>query len=187
MLALAADAETEANHLLFLGRKRLQDAGGLVANVGFDHRIYRRSHPAILDQVAQGRFTIPPDWSLERNRIPRNGLQLLDLFDWNVHPAADFVICRSSSEFLLQFTDAALVGQDPFLYRQIEFSETFLQVEETRHVLRHLRSVTPRVWRGDRITITTRSGRNAGKRCKRTQRATPLLTFNSRGCLVWPT
>ena len=41
MLALAADAETQPDHFLFLRRKRLQDAGGLVANVGFDYGIDR--------------------------------------------------------------------------------------------------------------------------------------------------
>src|ERR1035437_8290361 len=41
VLALAADAEAHADHLLLLGGEGFQDAGGLIANVGFNHGIDR--------------------------------------------------------------------------------------------------------------------------------------------------
>ena len=107
MLALAAYAEPQPDHLLFFRRKSFQDAGGLVANVGFDHRVYRRAHPTVFDQVAQSGFAVAPDWRFERNRVARNGLQLLDFLHRDIHPAPNFVICRSSSQFLLQLARRA--------------------------------------------------------------------------------
>jgi len=38
----------------------------------------------------------------ERNRIPGDGFQLLHLLHRDVHPAPNFVICRSTAEFFLQ-------------------------------------------------------------------------------------
>src|SRR5258708_3870604 len=52
VLALAANAEAQTDHLLLLGRKRLEDVGGLVADVGVDHCVDGRADPAILDEVA---------------------------------------------------------------------------------------------------------------------------------------
>src|SRR5579863_7930251 len=65
VLALAADAEAQADHLLLLGRKRLEDVGGLVADVGVDHRVHRRPYPAVLDQIAQRRFAVAADRSFK--------------------------------------------------------------------------------------------------------------------------
>src|SRR5262249_11391721 len=61
VLALTADTKPQADHFLFLGRERLQDARRFVADVGFDHGVDRRTYPAILDQVAQRGFSIPSD------------------------------------------------------------------------------------------------------------------------------
>src|ERR1700751_4180802 len=58
MLALAADAEAQTNHLLFFGRECLQNIGRLIAHVGVDYSIYRRSYPAVFDKIAQGGLTI---------------------------------------------------------------------------------------------------------------------------------
>ena len=104
VLALAADPETQPDHLLLFGRKRLQDVGGLVANVGVDHRIHRRAYPAVFNQIAQRRFAIAADRRFERHRIARNGLQLLDLFDRNVHAARDFVVGRSAAQLFFKLT-----------------------------------------------------------------------------------
>src|SRR5579871_6418885 len=61
VLALAADAEAQPDHLLFLRRKCLQNVGSLVPHIGIDHRVDGRTYPAILDQVAQRRFAVAPD------------------------------------------------------------------------------------------------------------------------------
>src|ERR1700674_859642 len=61
MLALAADAEAQTNHLLFFRRQRLQDIGRLIADIGVDYGIYRRSHPAVFNQIAQGGLAIAAD------------------------------------------------------------------------------------------------------------------------------
>src|ERR1700680_3028607 len=75
VLALAADAEPQADHLLLLGRKRLEDVGGFVADVGVDHRVHWRPYPAVFDQIAQRGFTIAADRSLKRHRIARDSLE----------------------------------------------------------------------------------------------------------------
>jgi hypothetical protein len=58
MLAFAADAETQPDHFLLFRRQGLQNVGGLVADVGIDHGVHGRTHPAVLDQIAQRRFAI---------------------------------------------------------------------------------------------------------------------------------
>src|SRR5260370_15587366 len=59
VLALAADTEPQPDYLLLLGRKRLEDIGGLVADVGVDHRIRPRARPTVLAQVAQRPLAVP--------------------------------------------------------------------------------------------------------------------------------
>src|SRR5580704_16629441 len=61
VLALATDAEAQADHLLLLGRQGLEDIRGFVADVGIDNRIYRRTHPAVFDQITERRFAIAAD------------------------------------------------------------------------------------------------------------------------------
>ena len=63
--------------------------------------------PAVFDQVAQGGFAVAAYRGFERDRVAGDGLQLLDLLDRNIHPAANFVICRSTAEFLLQLARGA--------------------------------------------------------------------------------
>src|SRR5271154_3261965 len=63
VLPLAADAEAQADHLLLFRRKRLENVRGLVADIGVDHRVDRRTDPAIFNQVAERRFTVPSDRS----------------------------------------------------------------------------------------------------------------------------
>ena len=46
MFAFTSDAEAQADDLLLFGRKRFQDVGGLVADVGIDDGVDRRAHPA---------------------------------------------------------------------------------------------------------------------------------------------
>src|SRR5271169_3314028 len=69
MLTLAADAEAQTDNFLLFRRERLEDVRGLVANVGIDHRIHRRSNPAVFDQIAECGLTIAADRRFERNRI----------------------------------------------------------------------------------------------------------------------
>src|ERR1039458_8298412 len=43
VLALAADAEAQPDHFFFFRRQGLQNISGLIAHVGVDYRIHRRS------------------------------------------------------------------------------------------------------------------------------------------------
>src|SRR5579864_1414759 len=58
VLALAADAETQPDYFFFLRRQRLENACRFAADVSFDHGVYRRSHPAILNEIPKCGFTI---------------------------------------------------------------------------------------------------------------------------------
>src|SRR5687768_8668908 len=80
VLALAADTEPQADDLLFFRRESLQDVRRLVPHVRVDNGIHRRAHPAVLDEVAERRLAVAANRRLERNRIARNGLELLNLF-----------------------------------------------------------------------------------------------------------
>src|ERR1035441_1772043 len=51
----------------------------------------------------RSRFAVAAHRGFERHRIAGDGLQLLDFLHRDVHPAANFVICRSAAQFLLQF------------------------------------------------------------------------------------
>src|SRR5262249_56948256 len=97
VLALAADSEAHPDDFLFLRGKGLQNTRSLVADIRLDHGIDRRADPAVLDQVAQGGFAVTADRSLERHRVTRDRLQLLNLLDRDVHPAADFVVGRRAT------------------------------------------------------------------------------------------
>src|ERR1022692_3951330 len=87
VLALAADAEAHANYLLLFRGERLEDAGRLIAHIGFNYGIDGRAHPAVFDEIAQGRFAVAAHRGFQRYRIARDGLQLLDLLHRDVHPA----------------------------------------------------------------------------------------------------
>src|SRR5215467_6505891 len=76
MLPLAADAETQADHLLFLGRKCLEDVDGFVAHIAVDHRINGRAYPAVFDQIAERGFAIAADRRFKRHGVARDGFQL---------------------------------------------------------------------------------------------------------------
>src|SRR5579871_1457117 len=103
VLAFAADSETQTDDFLFLGRESLQNVRGLIANVGVDHGIDRRTDPAIFDQIAERGFSVAANWSFERHRVARDGLQLLDLLHRNVHAARDFVVGGRAAQFLFEF------------------------------------------------------------------------------------
>src|SRR5580704_13757918 len=107
VLALAAAADAQADHLLFFGRQGLQNIGGFVADVGVDDGVHGGADPAVFNQVAQRRLAIPAHRRFERNRIARDSLQLLDLLHRNVHAAADFVVRRSPAEFLFKLARGA--------------------------------------------------------------------------------
>src|SRR3982075_1786217 len=91
VLASAADAEAQADHLFFLRRQGLQNVGGLIANVGVDDRVYGGTDPPVLDEIAKSGLAVPAHGCFQRDRIARDGLQLLHLLDRNIHPAADLL------------------------------------------------------------------------------------------------
>src|ERR1035438_2504132 len=97
VLALAADAEAHADHLFLLGRARLGDPGGFIADVGFNDGVDGGAHPTIFDEIAEGGLAVAANRGFERYRIPGDGLELLDFLHGDVHPAANFVICRSTA------------------------------------------------------------------------------------------
>src|SRR6188472_3647829 len=47
------DPEAEAKHLLLAGGERRQHAPRLIAQIGRDHRLDRRQHVLVLDEVAE--------------------------------------------------------------------------------------------------------------------------------------
>src|SRR5260370_6303867 len=87
VLALTADAETQPDHFLLFRREGLQNIGGLVPDVGIDHRLHRGNHPAILDQVAPRRFAVAAPWRLQRHPNARDDLQRLGPFYRNIPTA----------------------------------------------------------------------------------------------------
>src|SRR5690606_26277643 len=103
VLTVAADAEAEPDDFLLLRGKRLQDVRRFVADVRIDDGVDGRAHPAVFDQVAKGRFAIPAHGSFERNGVSRNGLQLLDLLNRDVHAAADLFVRGYAAKFLFEF------------------------------------------------------------------------------------
>src|SRR5262249_55507991 len=69
VLALVADAEPEAQDLLFLGRERAEGALHLVRQVLADQAVVRRFRALVLEEVAQLR--VLADRGLERERLAR--------------------------------------------------------------------------------------------------------------------
>src|SRR5450755_526393 len=102
VLALAADAEAQPDHFLFFWRQGLQNIGGFIADVRIDHCVYRRTHPAVFNQISQRRLTVAAYRRFKRHRVARDGLELLDLFNGNVHAAADFIVGRHAAQFLVE-------------------------------------------------------------------------------------
>src|SRR5581483_2506444 len=107
VLALAADAEAEADHFLFFGRERLQDISCLVANIRIDYCIDGGADPAVFDEVAESGFAVAADGRFERYGISGNGLEFLDLFDRNIHATADFFVGWYAAEFLFELAIGA--------------------------------------------------------------------------------
>src|SRR6185312_1686054 len=104
VLPLAAYPKSKPDYFLLFGRKRLQDSGRLIPHVRLDHGVNRRADPAVFDQVAESRFAIAADRRLQRDRVARNGLQLLHFLDRNVHASADFFIGWRTAKFLFELT-----------------------------------------------------------------------------------
>src|SRR5215468_9674666 len=67
VLGAVAHAEAHLEHLLLARRQRLQDAARLLLQVRHEHRVDRREHAAILDEVAQMRILLLADRGLERD------------------------------------------------------------------------------------------------------------------------
>src|SRR6185437_8340499 len=65
MFTFTPDAEPKPDNLFFFRGKRFQNIRGLVTNVGIDDGIDGRADPAIFNQIAQRRFSIPADGGLE--------------------------------------------------------------------------------------------------------------------------
>ena len=107
VFALAADAEAETDDLLLFRGEGLENVSGFVADVGFDDGVHRGADPTVFDEIAESGFTIAPDGGLEGDGIAGDGFQLLNFFNRDVHAAADFFICRSTTELFFQFARGA--------------------------------------------------------------------------------
>src|ERR1035441_8051859 len=107
VLALAADAEAQPDHFFFFRRQGLQNISGLIAHVGVDYRIHGRTNPAVFNQISKRGFTVADHGRFKGNRVARDGFELLDLLDRNVHAAADFVIGRYAAQFLFKLACGA--------------------------------------------------------------------------------
>src|SRR5262245_2520682 len=64
-----AEAEAQAEHLLFARRERRQHPPGLVAEVHGDDRLDRRQRVLVLDEVAEMAVLVLADGRLERDRL----------------------------------------------------------------------------------------------------------------------
>src|SRR5437879_5407711 len=69
MLALAANAEPQTDDLLFFRRQCLQNVSRFIPDLPIEHRSHGRSNPAIFNQIAESRFTVPADRSFQRHRV----------------------------------------------------------------------------------------------------------------------
>src|SRR5262252_9034429 len=79
VVALLADAEPHAKHLLFARREGGEDLSRLVGEVHADHALRRRDDRLVLDEVAQVRILFLADRGLERDRLLRDLEDLADL------------------------------------------------------------------------------------------------------------
>jgi hypothetical protein len=69
VFSLTPDSEAQSDYFLLFRRESLQNIGGLVTNIRIDYRIYRRTDPAILDEVAQRGFSIATNRRFKRYGI----------------------------------------------------------------------------------------------------------------------
>src|SRR5262245_22154726 len=100
VLGAVADAEAHLQDLLLARRQGLEDAPRLLLQVRYEHRVDRREHAAVLDEVAQMRILFLADRCLERDRLLRDLHDLADLGDRHVHSLGDLLRVRLAAELL---------------------------------------------------------------------------------------
>src|ERR1700730_11656873 len=89
VLAAVADSEPHLDDLFLARRQRLEDRFGLLLGVQVYHRLGRRHHLPILDEVAKMRIFLFADRRFEGDRLLRDLEHLADLRYRNVHPLGD--------------------------------------------------------------------------------------------------
>src|SRR5258707_1140797 len=102
MLAAIVQPKPHLDDFFLARRQRLQHRRSLFLQVEVDHRIGRRNHRFILDEVAQVRILFLANRRLKRNRRLRNLQNLTHLGHPNVHALGDFFAGRFPSQFLHQ-------------------------------------------------------------------------------------
>src|SRR5690349_12252846 len=98
VLAAVADAEPHLDHLLLARRQRLEHRLGLLLEVEIDHRVRRRHHLAVFDEVAKMRILLLADRRFERDRLLRDLEDLAHLRYRDVHALGDLFRRRLASE-----------------------------------------------------------------------------------------
>src|SRR5947209_3425632 len=69
VLAAVLQAEAHLDDLLFAWAERLQNFGGLLAEIEIDNRFRWRDHAAVDDEIAEVRFIFFAYWGFERDRF----------------------------------------------------------------------------------------------------------------------
>src|ERR1039458_1763135 len=107
VLAAVFEAEAHLDDFFFARGQRAQDLSRLVLQVHVDHRLGRRNHAAVFDEVAQMRIFLFADRRFERDRLLRDLQHLAYFRDWNVHALGDLFRRRLASQFLHQLPRGA--------------------------------------------------------------------------------
>jgi hypothetical protein len=102
MLAAVIQPKPHLDDFFFARRQRLQHRRRLLLQVQVDHRIRRRNHGLVFDEIAQVRIFLFPDRRLQRNRLLRNLQDLAHLGHRNVHALGDLFTGRLATELLHQ-------------------------------------------------------------------------------------
>src|SRR5207245_9023217 len=82
--------------------QRCQDVLDLVAEHRLASRLERCDRHLVLDEIAQVRILFLADRRLERHRLLRNLLQLLDLIDSDAHAVGELLFALLATELLEQ-------------------------------------------------------------------------------------
>src|ERR1700678_2114775 len=102
VLAAIIQTKPHLDNFLFARRQRLQHRRSLFLQAEVDHRIRRRHHRLVFNEIAQMRILFLADRSLQRNGFLRDFQNLADFRDRNIHALGDFFRRRFAPQFLHQ-------------------------------------------------------------------------------------
>src|SRR6185437_4590623 len=100
VIALLADAEAHAQDLLLARRQGLEHLPRLLGEVHVDHRLGRREHALVLDEVAEMRVLLLPDRGLEADGLLGDLEDLAHLVERQLHLLGDLLRRRLAAVLL---------------------------------------------------------------------------------------